>query len=200
MLSEVSTKFKLHMPNICAAENKYQTLFLNFFMHLTQKCAVSVVEDRNKPQATDTQWRHKSKKSEIWGWCGRQNMLRPYLNFRKFGIGIWFLAMQWRRFPHCASVVREINNLIYKVFWTFLNLVIKVGTDIYSTMYMTILVILILIVVIYIGYYIWDFVRSKCRRVEEENEGSKSKEESKKDNITVINYNKFPMNNLELLK
>ena len=44
MLSEVSTKFKLHMPNICAAENKYQTLFLNFFMHLTQKCAVSVVE------------------------------------------------------------------------------------------------------------------------------------------------------------
>ena len=55
MLSEVSTKFKLHMPNICAAENKYQTLFLNFFMYLTQKCAVSVVEDRNKPQATDTQ-------------------------------------------------------------------------------------------------------------------------------------------------
>ena len=67
-------------------------------------------------------------------------------------------------------------------------------------MYMTILVILILIVVIYIGYYIWDFVRSKCRQVEEENEDSKSKEETKKDNITIINYNKFPMNNLELLK
>ena len=28
---------------------------------------------------TDTQWRHKSKKSENLGRCGRQNMLRPYL-------------------------------------------------------------------------------------------------------------------------
>ena len=28
---------------------------------------------------TDTQWRYKSKKSEILGWCGRQNMIRPYL-------------------------------------------------------------------------------------------------------------------------
>ena len=29
----------------------------------------------------DTQWRHKSKKSENYGRCGRQNMLRPYLKF-----------------------------------------------------------------------------------------------------------------------
>ena len=62
---------------------------------------------------------------------------------------------------------------------------------------MTILVILILIVVIYIGYYIWDFVRSRYRPVEEENEDSKSKEESKKEKINKIN---FPLNNLELLK
>ena len=64
-------------------------------------------------------------------------------------------------------------------------------------MYMTILVILILIVVIYIGYYIWDFVRSRYCRVEEENEDSKSKEESKKEKNNHIN---FPLNNLELLK
>ena len=32
-----------------------------------------------QPRTTDTQWRHKSKKSEILGRCGRQNMLRPYL-------------------------------------------------------------------------------------------------------------------------
>ena len=32
-----------------------------------------------EPRPTDTQWRHKSKKSENLGWCGRQNMLRPYL-------------------------------------------------------------------------------------------------------------------------
>ena len=31
------------------------------------------------PRTTDTQWRHKSKKSENLGRCGRQNMLRSYL-------------------------------------------------------------------------------------------------------------------------
>ena len=31
------------------------------------------------PRTTDTQWRHKSKKSENLGRCGRQNMLWPYL-------------------------------------------------------------------------------------------------------------------------
>ena len=71
------------------------------------------------------------------------------------------------------------------------------GTAIDSTMYMTILLILILIVVIYIGYYIWDFVRSKYGQVEEENEDSKPKEESKKEKHNSIN---FPLNNLELLK
>ena len=30
-------------------------------------------------RTTDTQWRHKSKISENLGWCGRHNMLRPYL-------------------------------------------------------------------------------------------------------------------------
>ena len=30
-------------------------------------------------RTTDTQWRHKSKKSDILGGWGRQNMLRPYL-------------------------------------------------------------------------------------------------------------------------
>ena len=33
-----------------------------------------------RPRTTDTQWRHKSKISEKLVRCGRQNMLRPYLN------------------------------------------------------------------------------------------------------------------------
>jgi hypothetical protein len=33
----------------------------------------------NESRTTDTQWRHKSKKSENLGRCGWQNMLRPYL-------------------------------------------------------------------------------------------------------------------------
>ena len=58
-------------------------------------------------RTTDTKWRHNSKKPEIFGRCGRQNMLwRSY----KFGIGIWFLAVQLRRFPHWASVVRATRN------------------------------------------------------------------------------------------
>ena len=33
----------------------------------------------SEPQTTDTQWRHKSKKSKNLGQCGRQNMLRSRL-------------------------------------------------------------------------------------------------------------------------
>ena len=54
------------------------------------------------PRTTDTQWRHKSKKSESLGRCGRQNMLRLYLQ-------IWdrdlFWAEQLRQFPLWVSVV-----------------------------------------------------------------------------------------------
>ena len=32
-------------------------------------------------RTTDTEWRHKSKKSENLGRCGRQNILRSYLKF-----------------------------------------------------------------------------------------------------------------------
>ena len=46
---------------------------------------------RQSARTTDTQWRH---------------MLRPYL---KFGIGSWFSAVQWRQFPHRASVVRDMK-------------------------------------------------------------------------------------------
>ena len=37
-----------------------------------------------RSRTTDTQWRHKSKISEKLGWCGRQNMLWPYLK-----VGDW---------------------------------------------------------------------------------------------------------------
>ena len=39
----------------------------------------SEISAGRRPRTTDTQWRHKSKKSEILGGCGRQNMLWPYL-------------------------------------------------------------------------------------------------------------------------
>ena len=107
-----------------------------------------------------------------------------------FVFRLFFYASCWKMCCFSGCIIETIWS---SVLFIFLNLVIKVGT----TMWMTILVILILIVVIYIGYYIWDLVRSRCLRVEEENEDSKSKEESKKEKINKIN---FPLNNLELLK
>ena len=62
-------------------------------------------------RTTDTQWRHKSKKSENLGRCGRQNMLRPYLKIWDweliFGHAVktisspgvlspWFYVVNWK--------------------------------------------------------------------------------------------------------
>ena len=49
----------IHIIHVCITFT-----FLSYFLH---------------PRTTDTQWRHKSKKFENLGWCGRQNMLRQYL-------------------------------------------------------------------------------------------------------------------------
>ena len=60
-------------------------------------------------RTTDSQWKHKSKKSENLGQCGRQSMLRLYLK-------IWFWAFQWGQFPHRASVVRGRHYYLITVF------------------------------------------------------------------------------------
>ena len=65
------------------------------------------------PRITDTQWRHKSKKSEILGRCGRQNMLRPYLK-------IW----DWDLIFGCA--VKVISSPGVRSPWV--NLSIKNGS------------------------------------------------------------------------
>ena len=56
------------------------------------------------PRTTDTQWRHKWKKYEILGRCGRQNMLRPYLK-------IW----EWEWIFGCA--VKAISSLGVCIPW-----------------------------------------------------------------------------------
>ena len=66
----------------------------------------------------------------------------------------------------------------------------KVGTAIYLTRIMIGFVILVLIGLIYVGYCVWDMVRSRYRPLKEENEDSKSKEESKKHKF---NFNNFPI-------
>ena len=56
---------------------------LNIFIDFLQKWSLFLIWQpccSLLPRTTDTQWRHKSKISENLGWCGRQNMLRPYLN------------------------------------------------------------------------------------------------------------------------
>ena len=51
-------------------------IFENFWKKKIIQKWPQCLDSRN----TDTQWRHKSKISENLGWCGRQNMLWPYLN------------------------------------------------------------------------------------------------------------------------
>ena len=53
------------------------------------------------PRTTDTQWRHKIK--EIWANVAGKICFGLT---QKFGSG--FTAVQWRRFPHRASVVRAL--------------------------------------------------------------------------------------------
>ena len=79
----------------------------NCYIHISQFDLLSCFMEFNIwiVRTTDTQW-SVSKKPENLGLCGRQNMLWPYY---KIGIGIWFLAVQWRQFPHRASVVRGIE-------------------------------------------------------------------------------------------
>ena len=55
-----------------------------------------------RPRTTDTEWRHKSKKSENLGRWGRQNMLRPYLK-------IWEWERIFGRAVKAISVVREAD-------------------------------------------------------------------------------------------
>ena len=40
-------------------------------------------------RTTDTRWRHNSKKSEISGRCGRQNMLRSYPKNLELRVDFW---------------------------------------------------------------------------------------------------------------
>ena len=53
------------------------TPFVSYTNYITR--AGNRTPTSSNARTTDTQWRHKSKKSENFGRCSRQNMLRPYL-------------------------------------------------------------------------------------------------------------------------
>ena len=61
----------------------------------------------NLSKDTDCQGRHKSKKSEKFGWCGRQDMLWPYLK-----ICNWDLI-----FSHAVKVVLSPCPRALKIYW-----------------------------------------------------------------------------------
>ena len=62
------------------------------------------------PRTTDTQWRHKSKKYENLGRFGRQNILSAVP--KNLGCRSGFSTMQWRQFPHRASIVCALSHWI----------------------------------------------------------------------------------------
>ena len=63
-------------------------------------------------RTTDTQWRPKSNISEKLGWCGRQNMLRPYLKIWNwiFGRAVKAISSMGIRSP-CASAFLDAFNI-----------------------------------------------------------------------------------------
>ena len=68
-------------------------------------------------RTTDTQWRHKSKKSEKLGRCGRQNMLRPYLKIWEwewiFGCAVKVISSPGVRSPCSTTYFSEKIRDIY---------------------------------------------------------------------------------------
>ena len=63
----------------------------------------------------DTQWRHKSKKSENLGWYGRQNMLRPYLKIWKWEL-IFGHAVSTLVFLLCNENLDSFLTRVRKLF------------------------------------------------------------------------------------
>ena len=65
-------------------------------------------------RTTDTQWRHKTKISEKLGWCGRQNMLWPYLEIWEweliFGRAVKVIFSPGIHSPFFFSKSSTLNN------------------------------------------------------------------------------------------
>ena len=86
-------------------------------------------------RTTDTQWRHKSKKSENLGRCGRQNMLWPYLKIWEWefifchavkAISLPGVHSPWL-FPISFVICTELSSMVWHHFqkrtyesWQFL--------------------------------------------------------------------------------
>ena len=69
-------------------------------------------------RTTDTEWRHKSKKSEILGRCSRQNMLWPYLKIWEwelfFGRAVKAISSPGVRSPWLESWNFKFNFCIFQ--------------------------------------------------------------------------------------
>ena len=67
-------------------------------------------------QTTDTQWRHKSKKSENLDQCGRQNMLRPHLKIWEWEL-IFGRAVKAISSPGVCSPWSEWKEMLNHLWW-----------------------------------------------------------------------------------
>ena len=69
-------------------------------------------------RTTDTQWRHKSKKSENLGRCGRQNMLRPYLKIWEwewiFGRAVKTISSSGVRSPCHSELIYNYTSVTFR--------------------------------------------------------------------------------------
>ena len=76
---------------------------------------------RSHARTTDTQWRHKSKKSKNLGRCGRQNMPRPYLKIWKwewiFGHAVKAISSLGVRSPCVHITMATFGDCCQKSIW-----------------------------------------------------------------------------------
>ena len=89
----------------CKSELAFSISFCFYKMSQDRiQIGFSIKRSQLETRTTDTQWRHKSKKSENLGRCGRQNMLRPYLKI-------------WEREWIFGSAVKAISSLGVRSPW-----------------------------------------------------------------------------------
>ena len=97
--------------------------FLTFLSYNDNRLLLTIAVTRYccywaHPRTTDIQWRHKSKKSENLGRCGRQNMLQPYLKIWEwewiFGRAVKAISLPGFRSPwaHLSSISNQKSNVV----------------------------------------------------------------------------------------
>ena len=109
------------VPPLWTISLDHAVAFLGIFLHWTtlwQRLGTAPKKGNGRrlgPRTTDTQWRHKSKKSKNLGRCGRQNMLPLYLKIWEweliFSYAVKAISSPGVRSPWLGQKMLKINRI-----------------------------------------------------------------------------------------